>query len=113
MAKTPPPQKTYFLAGYIARIQCLQIYFDSAYIKSFIYKLSCFLPEVNIFFKICDISAPLYEVRRSTGEAGGVRSVPEVSILLIMSDRHHVRIPYHEYGVHRTYPGAQVGVNQS
>ena len=50
MAKTPPPPKTYFLAGYIARIQCLQIYFDSAYIKSLIYKLSCFLPEVNIFF---------------------------------------------------------------
>ena len=48
IAKTPPPQKTYFLAGYIVRIQCLQIYFDSAYIKPLMYQLPCFLPEVNL-----------------------------------------------------------------
>ena len=59
--------------------------------------------------RICVQGIRHHEVRRSTGEAGGVRSVPEVSILLSMSDRHHVRIPCHEYGVHWTYPGAQVG----
>ena len=48
--KQKSSDKTLFLAGFIARMRCLQIIFYSAYFKLLICKLAHFLPKVNIFF---------------------------------------------------------------
>ena len=59
MMKTTPSDKTYFLAGFIARIRCLQILFYSAYFKHLICKSACLLPKLYIFPKCCNTSVPL------------------------------------------------------